>query len=210
VADARIRPQFFYFDLGNVLLYFDHLRAARQMAEVAGLTEAEVWATVFDSDLEIRYERGDLDCQGFYREFCERTGARPDFEQLRLAAAAIFDVNESIVPLVRSLHRAEKPLGILSNTCAAHWDYCLDGRYAFLCECFTVHALSYKLGAMKPDPAIYVRAAELAGVPPQCIFFTDDRPENVAGALAAGYDAVLFEGAEKLREALEQRGVWGE
>ena len=45
-------PRFLYFDLDNVLLKFDHHLAARQMAEVAGLTEDRVWDLVFGSDLE--------------------------------------------------------------------------------------------------------------------------------------------------------------
>lgn len=200
-------PELIYFDLGNVLLLFDHHRAARQMAEVAGLSERQVWDVVFGSDLERRYECGELDCQGFYREFCALTGTSPDFDALRHAAAAIFEVNEPIASLVQRLHAHGRRLGILSNTCAAHWDYCTDGRYRFLNDCFSVHALSYKLKAMKPDPRIYVRAAELAGVAPQHIFFTDDRPENVAGAQQAGYDAVLFQSADQLAADLAQRGI---
>ena len=59
----------------------------------------------------------------------------------------------------------------------------------------------------KPDEAIYRRAAELAGTEPGRIFFVDDRPENVDGALCAGLDAVLFGGPLQLAEALRCRGV---
>lgn len=33
-----MRPRFFYFDLGNVLLYFDHSLAMRKMAKIAGVS----------------------------------------------------------------------------------------------------------------------------------------------------------------------------
>jgi len=72
---------------------------------------------------------------------------------------------------------------------------------------FPVHALSYRLRAMKPEPAAYAGAARLAGVQPKQIFFTDDRPDNVAAARAAGWDAVQFESACQLNEELRQRGV---
>jgi HAD superfamily hydrolase (TIGR01509 family) len=72
---------------------------------------------------------------------------------------------------------------------------------------FPVHALSFRLGAMKPDRLAFERAAELAGVSPHEIFFTDDRAENVAAAREVGYDAVLFESVSQLNEALRQRGV---
>jgi HAD superfamily hydrolase (TIGR01509 family) len=198
---------FLYFDLGNVLLFFDHPKAARQMAELAGLTQKQVWEIVFDSDLEIRYERGDIDCREFYDEFCRRTGSSPDFAMLKRAAAEIFEPNQAVIELVETLHARGRRLGVLSNTCAAHWEYCLDGRYPFLNRCFETYALSYELKAMKPEAIIYSRAAELAGVVPGNIFFVDDRPENVAAACAAGYDAVLYHTPEQLAADLAARGV---
>jgi putative hydrolase of the HAD superfamily len=200
-------PTFLYFDLGNVLLFFDHRHIVRQMAAVAGVSEALVRRTVLDGDLDVRYDRGDVDCRAFYEEFCARTSTRADYDQLRTAVAEIFEVNESIVPLVRALQAKGQRMGILSNTCAAHWDHCLDGSFPFLNECFEVFALSYQLRALKPDTRIYARAAELASVRAGDIFFVDDRPENVAGALAAGFDAVLFEGTEHLSRALAERGL---
>ncbi len=93
-------PKFLYFDLGNVLLYFDHHLAARQMAEVAGLTEDQVWRVVFEGDLESRYEAGELDDRQFYEAFCQVTKSSPDFEKFLFAGSAIFRPNLSIVPVV--------------------------------------------------------------------------------------------------------------
>ena len=62
--------------------------------------------------------------------------------------------------------------------------------------------MSYELEAMKPDIAFYQGAARLAQTPPEGIFFVDDRPENVAGAQAAGWDAVVYESASQLSEEL--------
>ena len=90
LADRLPTPKFIYFDLGNVLLFFDHPKAARQMAELAGMTQAEIWSIVFDSDLEMRYERGDIYSQAFYAEFCRRTGTEHDFASLKHAAAENF------------------------------------------------------------------------------------------------------------------------
>ena len=36
-------PRFLYFDLGNVLLHFDHVLAARQMAAIAGVAHERIW-----------------------------------------------------------------------------------------------------------------------------------------------------------------------
>ena len=97
-------PRFIYFDLGNVLINFDHHRAARQMAEVAGVSEQLVWKIVFESDLELEYERGAISTREFYEAFCTRTGSRADYDALLLAASDIFELNDGIVPLLSQLH----------------------------------------------------------------------------------------------------------
>ena len=60
---------------------------------------------------------------------------------------------------------------------------------------------------MKPEPAIYEAAIKQAGVPASEIFFCDDRPDNVAGALVPGLVAVQFHTAKQLAEELYRRGM---
>ena len=60
---------------------------------------------------------------------------------------------------------------------------------------------------MKPDAAIFHAAAELCGYRPEEIFFVDDLPGHVAGARAAGFDAVQFTSAEALSAELRRRGI---
>jgi FMN phosphatase YigB (HAD superfamily) len=71
--------------------------------------------------------------------------------------------------VVAQLYQAGYLLGILSNTCDGHWNHCLS-RYHLLRAFFTVHALSYETGSLKPDTAIFLRAAKLAGCRPEEIF----------------------------------------
>ena len=59
----------------------------------------------------------------------------------------------------------------------------------------------------KPDPAIFERAQQLAGVSADKIFFTDDIVTNVLAAQQAGWDAVPFTSAAALISALWHRGV---
>jgi putative hydrolase of the HAD superfamily len=200
-------PRFIYFDLGNVLLFFDHHRAARQMAKVAGISEELAWNTVFGSDLEMRYEAGQVDDRQFYDTFCRETNSQPDYDALALAGSEIFQPNVAIIPLVGALQSAGCRLGILSNTSPAHWAYCTGGRYIIIDRGFSVHALSYEIGACKPDARIFAAAAELAGVSPEEIFFVDDIAGHVAGAKAASFDAVQFTTVPALAHELRQRGL---
>ena len=59
------------------------------------------------------------------------------------------------------------------------------------------------LGLRKPEPAIYLRALDILGGPPERILFIDDRAENVAGAASSGMKAIPFRGADALRRQLE-------
>jgi FMN phosphatase YigB (HAD superfamily) len=60
---------------------------------------------------------------------------------------------------------------------------------------------------MKPHREIYDHAVQRTGLPATEVFFVDDKPENVAGAVAAGMDAVLFTTVPQLEADLRQRGV---
>lgn len=200
-------PKFIYFDLGNVLLRFDRERQFRQMADVAGISPEKVREFFFDSGLYVAYETGDLTTQQVYDEFCSKAGVACDRAELERAANDIFWPNVPMIPVVGALWSAGYRLGILSNTCECHWRFVTDGRFGFLSRYFEPAALSYEVGAMKPDPKIYAAAAEKAGVAPNEVFFTDDLQDNVEGALMAGFDAVLYAGTSGLVDQLRCRGI---
>jgi len=200
-------PEFFYFDLGKVLLDFDHEIACRQLAEVLGTTADVIRAEVFHSGQQWKYERGEITTLELHRWLCDRFDTQAKLEDVCHAASHIFEPIAGTIEIAAGLHAAGKRMGILSNTCDAHWEYCLTRPFSFLNDFFPVHALSFRLGTMKPDLAIYQKAAQLCQLPPEKIFFVDDRKENVDGAVRAGYDAVLFTGPHDLRKTLHARGV---
>ena len=67
--------------------------------------------------------------------------------------------------------------------------------------------VSGEIGLLKPDRAIYDRHAADFGLDPVATIFIDDSRKNVDGAIAAGWQAVLFEGADKLKADLDARDV---
>ena len=206
-------PEFFYFDLGKVLLDFDHERMLRQMAGVAGVEIEAMRHALMPTgeptpgDPQWRLEEGSISEDAYYEALCETLGTRPPRGELELAASDIFTPIEASMRLVERLAADGRRLGILSNTNAIHWRFFMDGRYPTLRSAFELALGSFELRAMKPDPAIYHAAAERAGVPIERMFFTDDKRENVDGALACGIDAVLFTGTDALEAALSERGV---
>jgi FMN phosphatase YigB (HAD superfamily) len=207
VPAALRTPQFLYFDLGNVLLWFDHDQGCRQMAEVSGVDQARIRQLIHGTKLGWRHEIGELSNEEFYEAFCREFDCRPDYAAWALAGSAIFRMNWPMHAVVAQLSRAGHRLGMLSNTCHMHWDYFADGRYRLIPEVFEQVALSFRLRAMKPDPNIYLAAAKMAGVSPNEVFYVDDIPANVEGALAAGFDAVQYTTTPAFVAELHKRGV---
>ena len=199
-------PKFLYFDLGKVIVDFDVDQMYRQMGQVAGVDPARVREVVFGNGLQKRYELGQISGRQFHESFCRSTGTQPDYHALELASSDIFQINVGTLPIVAQLRQAGYRMGVLSNTCQSHWDHCFS-RYRIVAEAFEIHTLSCRVGACKPDVRIFEAAAESAGLAPEQIFFVDDLPDNVAGARAAGFDAVLYTSASGLAADLRQRSV---
>jgi 2-haloacid dehalogenase len=79
-------------------------------------------------------------------------------------------------------------------------------RFPFLTKPRGV-TVSGDIGLIKPDVAIYETHAESFGLEPAATIFIDDSLPNVEGAKAAGWQAVHFTGADKLRSDLASYGI---
>lgn len=202
-----MRPEFIFFDLGNVLVTFDREQAFRQMSAVSGADVAVIRAVVMDQGLQQELERGSLDWATFHAEFSRRTGTATTAADLARAASDMFALRVDMLPVIGGLERLGMPIGILSNTCGPHWQHLIASRYAILPGPFKPIVLSHEEGCLKPEEGMYARATHRAGVPAERIFFCDDMPEHVEAARRAGWDAEVFRSACGLVDALARRGL---
>ena len=198
--------EYIFFDLGKVIFDFDHARGCQQVANVTGCSADDAQEIIFDSGLEVEYETGLIDSHQFHQRFSEASGTRSDLVDFLNACGDIFTLNAPMMPLIGQLSAVGFPMGILSNTCEAHWKH-VHQKYAFLRQNFRDYILSYQSKSMKPDRSIYQDAIDAAGKPAKQIFFIDDRQENVDGAIEAGMDAVLYETAGQAIKELLDRGI---
>ncbi|MEC9092027.1 MAG: HAD family phosphatase [Planctomycetota bacterium] len=203
----KSQPQFIYFDLGNVLLNFDHEIACQNLAKLCGKDSGIIRRALFESGLQEDYEAGLLTTEAFHGRFCNDVGVNPGLEEACQAASAIFSANESVFAIIRQLWRAGNRLGILSNTCDVHWNYVMDGRYPILNECFEVYVLSFAEKCSKPFRQIYEKAVQKTGLTPSEVFFVDDRLENVKMAKVIGIDSIQYQGALGLKKELLDRNL---
>lgn len=193
------------FDLGNVLLFFSHERMWRQIAEVLDVPPGDVREILFESHLEADFERGHVGETEFRQCFERLAGHTVDVEVLRTAASDIFELNAPIVPLLDRLRSAGIRLVLLSNTNETHIQWVK--RKFDLLDRFDDFVLSYEVGALKPEAAIYEAAlTKIACRPEECLY-TDDLAGHVEAARRFGLDAELFIDVETLRGQLRERGL---
>jgi hypothetical protein len=94
---------------------------------------------------------------------------------------------------------------LVSNTNTLHWEGVL--RVApELPRLVPLRALSFEVGAAKPDPAHFHAALARAGARSEDALYADDRPELVEAARALGIDGFVVTDPNLLASELRDRG----
>ena len=106
---------------------------------------------------------------------------------------------------VRELHVRKVPQFGLTNMSIEVW----DGVRAIApsLDLLDEVLISGLTGLIKPEPAIYRAACEMAGMVPAELLFIDDSAVNVEAAAALGFDVHRFVEPVALRPALQARGL---
>lgn len=206
----RTPVRFVYFDLGNVLASFSVQRACQNVAETWSVAADDVHRAVWQTDLQDRWEHGHLSDQQVAEQIRQRlrldSHTAPD-DHLLDRLCDMFSPLMEMVPVVQAVAASGVPMGILSNTCRAHWQLLQRGGYSSLQQPYATQVLSFEVGSMKPAAPIYVAAEQQAAVPPESLLFFDDRADNVAAAQQRRWQAHLFTDAESALDVLRQTGV---
>jgi len=200
-----IAPFTIVFDLGKVLVDFDYQIAARKIAASGKASIEQVQKFLDHSPLLFRYETGRMTREEFYREVCAGTGFCGGIEEFAEFFADIFTPIEPMIDLHAALRKSGLPTYIFSNTndiAVAH----IRRRFPFFSN-FDGYILSSQQGVMKPEPQIYEAVEKLCGRRGAEILYLDDRPENIAGGVARGWQTILHETPEKTISAIVKLGL---
>jgi putative hydrolase of the HAD superfamily len=193
------------FDMGNVLVFFCHEKMCRQIGELCGRTSDEVRAHLLDSELQWEFERGLLSEELFKLRLEALLGHPLNSLELQHAAGNIFELNETIVPVLDALKSQGLRLVLLSNTCLTHVKF-IRQTWNVL-DRFDQLVVSYEAGAIKPEDRIYeaaLRAIECE--PSECLYF-DDIAAYVEKGRTLGLRAEVFTTTEQALLHLRQHGV---
>jgi glucose-1-phosphatase len=199
------------FDLGKVLVPFDWGIAVRRLAgqfpERLGKANQHDPQTLFllIGDLVDLLEIGVINFREFYGLVVSRTGLNLCEEVFRKTWCEIFTLDANVVGLGRKL--AERyDVWLASNTNEAHYNYIVDKFPEILF--FKKAALSYELGAKKPETIYFEKAIELFGIKPEQAVFIDDLEENVMAARRIGIQAIHFNNFDSLLDELTEFGLF--
>lgn len=185
-------------DLGNVLAFHDNALLFERMAQTFGTTREAMQARL-DGGLWDRVNRGLLPGPALLAELNARLGAQVDPQTWFALWNCHFTINAPMVDEVeRWLGRVRWVL--LSNTHDQHVAF-LRPKLPVL-ERFDGLVLSYEVGAIKPEPAIYRRALEVARVAPERAAFFDDVPRYAEAASALGIHGRVFSSVDQFRRDL--------
>lgn len=185
-------------DLGNVLAFHDNELLFSEMARAFGTTREAMRARL-DGGLWDRVNRGSLPGDALREELCARLGGSLTPAQWLELWNCHFRVYEEMVREVELLVGRVR-LVLLSNTHDQHIAF-LRPKLPVLSR-FDGLVLSYEVGAVKPEPRMYERAIEVAGVPAERAAFFDDVERYAQAAQAFGLHGRVFTTVSAFREQL--------
>jgi glucose-1-phosphatase len=192
--------QVIIFDLGKVIVDFDHRTICDRLARHCRFTPEEIYSKIFTSRLEARFDEGRISPEEFHAEACRRLGCDLDIPAFKKIWTRIFTINAGITALIRRLKKKYLLL-CLSNTNVWHFSYCIE-KFPVLKQ-FDAFILSYAVGARKPRRKIYAEAVQAARALPEQCCYIDDVPEYVQKAGELGMQGILFTSAEQLTRDLK-------
>jgi putative hydrolase of the HAD superfamily len=194
-----------FIDFGNVIAFFDHQRAVRQLLSHTDLTAPELTRILYDSPLELDYERGQLSTVEYVRLGSEAAHLKCSPEQFLAAFVDIFWPNPEVCELIPKLAERHR-LVLASNTNDAHYrKYC--EQFASEIGKFSAKCPSHFAGSRKPNEAYFAYCQQFAEANPEECLFLDDLRVNVEAARNFGWQAIEYRPGQDLAGQLTKLNV---
>lgn len=202
--------ELYVFDLGGVILPFDHKKIAKRLAKRTrdpSMSADRIFSILFSKEdgLVNAYEEGLLSSFDFFLLVKHTFKLEATFQEFKRAWNEIFKKDREVEEVLVRLKDKGKPLFLLSNTNELHFSH-LIASYPVL-HLFDEWILSFEVGAKKPKKEIFEKVFEKTDISPERVFYLDDIQENVDAASAIGMRAYLFRGAKELKLLLRREGI---
>lgn len=195
------------FDLGRVLIDFDHRIAAGKLAALTRKSPEDIYNLFFDSKLIQKFEEGKIEPEAFYGKVRRILKIKLRYELFLPIWNEIFFISEHnrrVYELAKRLKPAYT-VSLLSNVNVLHLAYIREKFPVF--DAFHHVFASCEMGCMKPAPRIYSLVLKALGAKPGEVFYTDDRAELIDQARTMGIRAYPYTGVEQLVKDLARCGI---
>jgi FMN phosphatase YigB (HAD superfamily) len=190
------------FDVGNVLVKL-HYQSFVGFLVKSGVDMSDLPTWLKSVDLE-GHERGDVPGQVLLDRIAGMAARPMDPAELHAQWLSMFERWDEMFALASGL-MADYRVYLLSNIGDMHWAH-LDSLYGLDT---LVHGAcaSFRVGAIKPQAAIYRKAEAMFELDPAATVFIDDLLPNVTGARECGWHAIHHTDAGVTRSQLRALGV---
>lgn len=199
-------PRLVLFDMDDVLCAYDWPGRVAELARLSGKSSDALAASIWNSGFEDSADIGEIDAEAYLAGFAQRLGlpfSRAQWVANRRVAMTPWP---DMLALAHDISK-HATIAILTNNGHLTAET-IDALFPELMPVFGKNILfSAQFGSQKPAPIIYCRALAHLGFQPDETLFTDDRPENVAGAIAAGLHGHVHAGPAALRARLAELGA---
>lgn len=166
-----------FFDLGNVLLFFDHHlieRNLRMYSKEKNEGNALFANSEFNHLLQ-QYELGLIESYSFFHRvkgMCKILDADLSFEKFKKLWSNIFWCNSRLINLLEK-QKGKYKLGMISNTNELHIEY-VKKKFPDIFKFFSVHIFSHEIHCAKPSEEVYrIALKKIDSAPDECIYFDD-------------------------------------
>ena len=193
------------FDLGNTLIRFDHNISAKKVKDISKAPYDSIYQAFFDSPHTRAFEKGEILSGEFYAGIKESLGLDISYDEFVPIWNNIFWEDDVSCGIARRLKSNGYTLFLLSNVNKLHFEF-IERKFNIL-NIFDDMILSYIVGSMKPERAIFDDVVRRSGGDRTKILYIDDREDLIKEARALGIDSIRFEGGEKLAKELNARGI---
>lgn len=206
MEDKRIKA--IIFDLGNVLVDFNHRIAAKRASSFTDKSPDEIFNLFFDSDLTCLFEEGKISPKEFFLKTKEILNLKLDYDKFLPIWNEIFFLTEENLKVYNLANQLKDyyKIALLSNINVLHFDY-LKKKFPHLFDAFHHIITSYEVEVRKPHPLIYKKTLELLETSASEVFYTDDRLELAESAKELGIKGFVFRGIEQLKKDLINSGI---
>ena len=192
------------FDLGRVLISIDSTLLVEKLFKGFDKNDPQFVQRTMHNEHMIEFNTGRIGPETFHQYMCSDFGLDMDYNTFVPLWCSIFYTMDGMEELVLQLQGHVK-LGLLSDTDPVHWPY-VKKKWPWL-NVFKKPTLSFEIGLMKPDPHIFLIAAQNVDTPPEKCLYIDDLQANVEGARAVGMTAVQFKSVRQLQKLLQDKCI---